>query len=64
MCSDVFILRYYDESPMKVRGQRVHDAMIMPLLHQKDVATSFWRNNDVIIHWYWGYRKLAPVPVK
>ena len=36
-------------------SQRTHDAMITSLLRQNDVATSFWRNNDVIItscvHW-------------
>ena len=30
-------------------SQRTHDAMITSLLRQNDVATSFWRNNDVII---------------
>ena len=29
--------------------QRTHDVIITSLLHQNDVATSFWRNNDVII---------------
>ena len=29
--------------------QRTHDVMITSLLCQNDVATSFWRNNDVII---------------
>ena len=29
--------------------QRTHDAIITPLLRQNDVATSFWRNNDVIV---------------
>ena len=35
--------------------QQACDAMIASCLHQNDVATSFWRNNDVIImscvHW-------------
>ena len=30
-------------------NQRTHDAIMMSLLHQNDVATSFWRNNDVVI---------------
>ena len=29
--------------------QRTHDVMVTSLLRQDDVATSFWRNNDVII---------------
>ena len=29
--------------------QRTHDGTITSLLRQNDVATSFWRNNDVII---------------
>ena len=29
--------------------QRPHDAIITPLLRQNDVATSFWRNNNVVI---------------
>ena len=29
--------------------QWTHDVMITSLLRQNDVATSFWRNNDVII---------------
>ena len=29
--------------------QRAHDVIITSLLRQNDVATSFWRNNDVII---------------
>ena len=29
--------------------QRTHDAIITVLLRQNDVATSFWRNNDIII---------------
>ena len=29
--------------------QRTHDVMITSLLGQNDVATSYWRNNDVII---------------
>ena len=29
--------------------QRTRDAIIASLLRQNDVATSFWRNNDVII---------------
>ena len=36
-------------------SQRIHDAMITLLLRQDDVASSFWRNDDVIImacaHW-------------
>ena len=36
--------------------QRAHDAITMSLLRQNEVATLFWRNNDVIIasscaHW-------------
>ena len=35
--------------------QRTRDVIITSLSHQNDVATSFWRNNDVIItpcaHW-------------
>ena len=30
-------------------SQRTHDIEITSLLHQNDVITSFWRNNDVII---------------
>ena len=30
-------------------SQRTHDTMITLLLRQNDVATPFWRNNDVII---------------
>ena len=29
--------------------KRTRDAIITPLLHQNDVATSFWRYNDVVI---------------
>ena len=29
--------------------QWTHGVIITPLLHQNDVATSFWRHNDVII---------------
>ena len=29
--------------------QRAHDAIMISLLPQNDVATSFWRNNDVVI---------------
>ena len=29
--------------------QHTHDAIMTSLLRQNDVATSFWRNNDVII---------------
>ena len=37
--------------------RRTHNAIITLLLHQNDVATSFWRNNDVIIASYicWVY---------
>ena len=38
-----------------VTSQGTHDTIIISLLHQNEVATSFWRNNDVIIasrvHW-------------
>ena len=27
--------------------QRIHDVMITSLLRQNDVATSFWRNDDI-----------------
>ena len=39
-----------------IKTQWTHDAMITTLLRQNDVATSFWRNNDVIIasHVRWG----------
>ena len=30
-------------------SQRTHDELITSLLRQNDVATSFWRNHDVII---------------
>ena len=30
-------------------SQRTHDVIITSLLRQNDVATSFWRNNDVVI---------------
>ena len=35
--------------------QRTHGTMITSLLRQNDVATSFWRNNDVMIapHAHW-----------
>ena len=29
--------------------QQAHDAITTSFLHQNDVATSFWRNNDVLI---------------
>ena len=29
--------------------KRAHDAIITPLLRQNDVATSFWRNDDLAI---------------
>ena len=32
-----------------INSQRTRDAIITPLLHQNDVATSFWRYNDVVI---------------
>ena len=32
-----------------IPSQREHDAMITSLLRWNDVATSFWRNNDVIV---------------
>ena len=34
---------------MYMPTQRAHDTMITSLLRQNDVATSIWRNNDVII---------------
>ena len=37
--------RFYDNT----NDQRTCGAMITSLLHQNDVTTSFWRNNDVII---------------
>ena len=54
-----------------VHAQRSHDLIITSLLRQNDVATSFWRNNDVIftscvrwvaeisISWnqHWGHRR-------
>ena len=33
----------------KTDTQWAHDAIITSLLRQNDVATSFWRKNDVII---------------
>ena len=33
----------------KVPSYRTHDEMITSLLHQNDIGTLFWRNNDVII---------------
>ena len=49
-------------------SQRTHDVIIMSLLRQNDVATSFWRNNDVIItsrvRWavaYWCQRPWSPL---
>ena len=30
-------------------SQRTHDAITTSLLRQSDVATSFWRNNDIIV---------------
>ena len=30
-------------------SQRTHDAIMTSLLRQNNVATSFWRNNDVVI---------------
>ena len=35
--------------PSWTASQRTHDAITSSLLRQNDVATSFWRNNDVII---------------
>ena len=34
---------------MEIPPRRVYDAMITSSLHQNDVTTSFWCNNDVII---------------
>ena len=38
-------------------SQRTHDAIMMSLSRQNDVAMLFWRNNDVVIascaHWVW-----------
>ena len=48
--SAALVLHSFDET-----FQRTHDAIITSPLRQNDVATSFWRNNDVVIalcdHW-------------
>ena len=43
----IFCQRYYEEN-----AQRAHDVMITSLLHQNDVATSFWRKK-------WRYHYVA-----
>ena len=46
VCRDVFNFRVIF---VKLLTHRIHDAIIASLLRQNDVATSFWRNNDVIV---------------
>ena len=49
------VLKWLQNSSCTCHTQRTHDVIITPLLRQNDVATSFRRNNGVIImscaHW-------------
>ena len=47
--NDNVLSRYVPVAWSVLTTQRTHDAIITSLLRQNDVATSFWRNNDVII---------------
>ena len=51
--SAIHLIHALSESSVTLRGlmkvQRTHDATLMSLSRQNDIATSLWRNNDVII---------------
>ena len=52
ICKDMYIKYWpksFDVFDRFAFSQRARGAIIMLLLRQNDVATSFWRNNDVII---------------
>ena len=42
-------LRLSDPKYTRTVSQQAANVIITPLLHQNDVVTSFWRNNDVIV---------------
>ena len=44
-----FILIILGACAVYMRTKRTHDVILTSLLGQNDVATSFWRNNDIII---------------
>ena len=42
------LLSKYERQQIGIQAQQACDAIIMSLLRQNDIATSFWHNNDVI----------------
>ena len=45
----ICLMKYVCSFVLVVLSQRTHGAIITPLWHQNDVATSFWRNNNLLL---------------